>query len=147
MANIAIIEAKPSKTNFKQYFKFDFDRFSLCSDPSIKKVLKKDVDLKFSPESYTWVILVGSEPLKYFTKVTQVTQYAGTVIDNKFLPIINPSMLTFKAEAKKLWDDSLESILGYITGEKKKADVSDEKFVGIRDTDEAITYIQKCIDS
>ena len=147
MANIAIIEAKPSKTNFKQYFNFDFDRFSLCSDPSIKKVLKKDVDLKFSPESYTWVILVGSEPLKYFTKVTQVTQYAGTIIDNKFLPIINPSMLTFKAEAKKLWDDSLASILGYITGEKKKADVSDEKFIGIRETEQALAYIQNCIDS
>jgi len=147
MANVAIIEAKPSKTNFKQYFKFDFDRFALSSDPTIKKVLKKDVDLNFNPDGYTWVILVGSEPLKYFTKVTQVTQYAGTVIDNKFLPIINPSMLTFKAEAKKLWDDSLESILGYISGDKKKADVSDEKFLGIRDTNEAIAYIQKCIDS
>ena len=147
MANVAIIEAKPSKTNFKQYFKFDFDRFALSSDPSIKKVLKKDVDLNFNPDGYTWVILVGSEPLKYFTKVTQVTQYAGTVIDNKFLPIINPSMLTFKAEAKKLWEDSLESILGYISGDKKKADVSDEKFLGIRNTDEAIAYIQKCIDS
>ena len=147
MANVAIIEAKPSKTNFKQYFKFDFDRFALSSDPTIKKVLKKDVDLNFNPDGYTWVILVGSEPLKYFTKVTQVTQYAGTVIDNKFLPIINPSMLTFKAEAKKLWDDSLESILGYISGDKKKADVSNEKFLGIRDTNEAIAYIQKCIDS
>lgn len=147
MANIAIVEAKPSKTNFKQYFNFEFDRFSLCSDPSIKKVLKKDVDLQFTPENYTWIILIGSEPLKYFTKVTQITQYAGTVIDNKFLPIINPSMITFKPEVKKLWEDSLENILGYVSGNKKKADVSDDRFVGIQDTDEALQYIQKCIDS
>ena len=147
MATVAIIEAKPSKTNFNQFFKFDFDRFSLSSDSSIKKVLKKDVDLNFNPDNYTWVILIGSEPLKYFTKVTQITQYAGTIIDNKFLPIINPSMIAFKPEVKKLWEDSLENILGYISGDKKKADVSDERFIGIRDTEEALAYIQKCIDS
>lgn len=147
MEKVAIVEAKPSKTNFRSFFNFDFDQFQLCSDPAIKKVLKKDVDLQFDPDQYKWVILVGSEPLKYFTKVTQVTQYAGTVIDNKFLPIINPSMLAFKQEAKKLWDDSLESILGYISGDKKKADVSDERFVGIRDSSEALDYIQRCIDS
>ena len=147
MTRVALIESKPTKTDFRKYFNFEFDRFSLCSDPSIKKVLKKDVDLQFDPTSYSWIILVGSEPLKYFTKVTQITQYAGTVIDDKFLPIINPSMLAFKQEAKKLWDDSLASVLSYISGEKKKADTGDDKFIGITDTEDALNYIQACIDS
>ena len=43
MANVALIETKPSRTDFKKEFDnaFDFDQYQLCSDPSIKKVLKK----------------------------------------------------------------------------------------------------------
>ena len=29
MANIALIETKPSSTNFDKYFEFEFDRFAL----------------------------------------------------------------------------------------------------------------------
>jgi len=48
--NIAIIETKPSRTDFYKSFKeeFEFDRYALCSDPTIKKVLKKDVDIGHS---------------------------------------------------------------------------------------------------
>ena len=44
---VALIETKPSRTNFKQEFDgaFEFDQFQLCSDPSIKKVLKRDCDI------------------------------------------------------------------------------------------------------
>ena len=149
MASVALIETKPSKNDYVRLFdnKFEFDRFSLASDPTLSKVLKKDVDLEFDPDAYEWVILVGSEPLKYFTKVSQVMQYAGTIVDDKFLPTINPAMLAFKPEAKKVWDDSKDNILGYISGNKKKADISDEKFVGITTTEEALAYVQACIDS
>ena len=149
MASVALIETKPSKNDYVRLFdnSFEFDRFSLASDPTLSKVLKKDVDLEFDPDAYEWVILVGSEPLKYFTKVSQVMQYAGTIVDDKFLPTINPAMLAFKPEAKKVWDDSKDNILGYISGNKKKADISDEKFLGITTTEEAIAYVQACIDS
>lgn len=142
--NIALIEAKPSKNRYQE-FPFDFDRFSLCSDPDIKKVLKKDVDLDFSPDKYDWIILVGSEPLKYFTKVTQVTQYAGTLVDNKFLPTINPAMLAFKPEAKRIWESSVENIIAYVTGDRKKAAINDDKFVGIQDPKKALEYVQAAI--
>ncbi|MEK9894886.1 MAG: DNA polymerase [Burkholderiaceae bacterium] len=147
MSNIALIEAKQSRTNFEQYFPFKFDKYELCSDPSISKVLKKDVDISFDPDSYDWIILVGSEALKYYTKVTQVMQYAGTLVDDKFLPTINPSMLSFKPEAKPLWEKSIENIIGYVEGTKKKAIIDDERFLGIEDTQQALDYIQKCIDA
>ncbi|MEK9954996.1 MAG: DNA polymerase, partial [Pelagibacteraceae bacterium] len=147
MSNIALIEAKQSRTNFEQYFPFKFDKYELCSDPSISKVLKKDVDISFDPDSYDWIILVGSEALKYYTKVTQVMQYAGTLVDEKFLPTINPSMLSFKPEAKPLWEKSIENIIGYVEGTKKKAIIDDERFLGIEDTQQALDYIQKCIDA
>lgn len=149
MASIALIETKPSKNDYYRLFdsEFEFDRFSLASDTSLQKVLKKDVDIQIDIDSYDWVILVGSEPLKFFTKVTQVMQYAGTVVDEKFLPTINPAMLTFKPEAKKTWDDAKDNIIGYISGSKKKADVGGEKFLGIQTTEEALKYVQACIDA
>lgn len=149
MASIALIETKPSRNDYIRLFEnaFEFDRFSLTSDPDLAKVLKKDVDLEFDSDKYEWVILVGSEPLKYFTKVTQVMQYAGTIVDNKFLPTINPAMLAFKPEAKKTWDDAKDNIIGYIGGTKKKANINSEKFVGITEVEDALDYVQRCIDA
>lgn len=143
---VALVEAKPSRNQYRE-FTFPFDRLALCSDPSIKKVLKKDVDLDMNPSDYDWVILIGSEPLKYFTKVTQITEYAGTLVDDKFLPTINPAMLKFKPEAKKTWTDALDNILGYISGEKTKAEIDPDRVYGIQDSEKAIDYIQKCLDS
>jgi hypothetical protein len=47
MAKIALIENKPSRNDYVKLFnnEFEFDRFALCSDPSVKKVLKRDVDI------------------------------------------------------------------------------------------------------
>ena len=45
MARVALIEAKPSRTDFIGHFdnQFEFDRYSLASDGTIKKVLKKSL--------------------------------------------------------------------------------------------------------
>ena len=44
MANVALVEKVPSKTDFIRHFDndFQFDRFSLCSDKTKKKILKRD---------------------------------------------------------------------------------------------------------
>ena len=70
MPKVALVETKPSRTNFKTEFAgaFEFDQYHLCSDSSLKKVLKKDCDIDIDPDNYEWVILVGSDALKYFTK-------------------------------------------------------------------------------
>jgi DNA polymerase I-like protein with 3'-5' exonuclease and polymerase domains len=149
MASIALVETKPSRTNFKDAFdnKFEFDRFALCSDPSLKKVLKKDVDIDFDPDQYEWIILVGSDVFKHFTKNGGISDYSGKVVDEKFLPIINPAMLSFKPEAEKLWQESKESIIKYVTGEKHVTKYSTDRFYGITDTEEAMAYVQMAIDS
>ena len=46
-------------------------------------------------------ILVGSEPLKFIQKKVQLQEYSG-LVDNKYLPVINPAMLAFKPEAQRL---------------------------------------------
>ena len=107
MAEIALIETKPSSTNFDKYFEFEFDRFALCSDSSVQKVLKRDVDLEIDADNYDWVILVGAEAFKHFTRKTSVTEYNGKIIDEKFLALINPAIIKFKPEAKKSFEDAV----------------------------------------
>ena len=48
MTKIALIESKPSRTDFERYFdtEFEFDRFALCSDSTKKKILKT----KYNPK-------------------------------------------------------------------------------------------------
>ena len=136
MANVAIIETKPSRTDFTKSFKeaFEYDRFYLCSDTTIKKVLKKNVDIDFDPDNYEWVILVGADACKYYTKNASVTDYSGKIVEEKFLPVINPAMVSFKPESAKLWEESRDSIIGYITGTKKVVTYSTDKIYGIRDS-------------
>ena len=145
---VALIESKPSRNKFFELFenKFTFDSFVLCSDPSIKKVLKRDVDLVFNPDDYDWVILVGSEPLKYFTKINSITEYTGRVVDGKFLPTINPAMLTFKPEAKKTWIESRDNIVKYIKGELKQEKLSNDQIFGITDSKELSRFLIEARD-
>ena len=118
MAKVALVETKPSRTDYRKEFEgaFDFDQYQLCSDPTIKKVLKRDCDIDIDATLYDWIVLVGSESLKYFTKINSVTEYSGKKVEEKFLPVINPAMLKFKPEAKKTWEESKESIIKYING-------------------------------
>lgn len=61
MANIAIVEVKPGRNDYVSLFnnEFEFDQFQLCSNPSVKRVLKRDIDIEFDPDNYEWVILIG----------------------------------------------------------------------------------------
>jgi len=147
MAKVAIVQAKPSKNDYKELFEdaFEFDLYSLCSDPTIQKVLKKDVDIEINIPEYDWVILVGSEPLKYFTKLTSITSYSGQVVNEKYLPVINPAMLRFKPEAQRPWDDSRMKIMLRVSGKLKDAEIDYSEIFGIEDEQEALAYVKDAI--
>ena len=143
----ALIETKPSRTDFKQEFEgaFDFDQFQLCSDPTLKKVLKRDCDIQIDTDLYDWVILVGSDALKYFTKINSVTEYSGKKVEGKFLPVINPAMLAFKPEARNTWESSKDNIISYIRGEIEEVIIDDSIAFGIQDTEKANQFIKDAI--
>ena len=149
MPKVALVETKPSKTNFKREFDdaFEFDQYQLCSDPTLKKVLKRDCDIDINTDDYDWVILVGSDALKYFTPINSVTEYSGKKVEEKFLPVINPAMLAFKPEAKRTWEDSKTSIIGYIKGEIEDTVITEYNAWGIQDTTEANAFFQAAIDA
>ena len=149
MPKVALVETKPSKTNFKREFDdaFEFDQYQLCSDSTLKKVLKRDCDIDINTDDYDWVILVGSDALKYFTPINSVTEYSGKKVEEKFLPVINPAMLAFKPEAKRTWEDSKASIIGYIKGEIEDTVITEYNAWGIQDTEEANVFFQAAIDA
>ena len=148
MAKIALIESKPSRNDYIKLFnnEFEFDRLALCSDPTIKKVLKRDVDLEVDIDNYDWIILIGSEALKYYTKESSVTEYSGRVVNDKFLPVINPAMLAFKPEAKKTWEESCENIKKYIAGELKQAKLGKDKCYGITETSDLYVFLDNALN-
>ena len=148
MAKVALVETKPSRTDYRKEFDgaFDFDQYQLCSDPTVKKVLKRDCDITIDLSLYDWIVLVGSESLKYFTKINSVTEYSGKQVQKKFLPVINPAMLKFKPEAKKTWDESKESIIKYINGEIEEVVIDESIAFGIQDTGDCNNYLREALE-
>ena len=143
---IAIVETKPSRNDYVDLFEnsFEFDQFQLCSNPSVKRVLKRDVDIEFNPDDYDWVILVGSEPLKFYTKEGSITEYSGRIVDDKFLPIINPAMLAFKPEAKKTWEESRDNIFKYMNNELKQEKL--ENIYGITESADLYVFLTRALE-
>ena len=143
---IAIVETKPSRNDYVDLFEnsFEFDQFQLCSNPSVKRVLKRDVDIEFNPDDYDWVILVGSEPLKFYTKEGSITEYSGRIVDDKFLPVINPAMLAFKPEAKKTWEESRDNIFKYLNGEMKQEKL--ENIYGITESADLYVFLTRALE-
>ena len=123
---------------------FEFDQFQLCSNPSVKRVLKRDVDIEFNPDDYDWVILVGSEPLKFYTKEGSITEYSGRIVDDKFLPVINPAMLAFKPEAKKTWEESRDNVFKYLNGEMKQEKL--ENIYGITESADLHVFLTRALE-
>lgn len=146
MANVAIIEKTMTSTNYDKYFDFDYDRYALCSDSSKQKILKRDVDIEIDIDSYDWLILVGSEPFKNFTRKTSITEYNGKIVDDKFLGLINPAMIKFRPEAKKSFEEAIESISGYISGDLKQMTLGENQVYGIQESEELHKYLQEALD-
>lgn len=145
MKKIALIDKCPNKNRYKEYFDFDFEHFHLCSTQK-DKVLKADVDLEIDVDLYDLVILVGSEAAKYFAKVSSVTNVAGSLINDKFICIINPAMLIFKPEGKNDFERCLNNIKKYLEGTLVSGVLKGD-FKGIEDADEAYKFLQEVYNS
>jgi DNA polymerase I-like protein with 3'-5' exonuclease and polymerase domains len=141
---IAVIDKAPNRTRYSEYFQFEFDHYHMSSKP-ITKLLKKDVDLEVDLEPYNYVILVGAEAAKEYAKITSVTNYAGQLVNDKFIPISNPAMLAFKPEGKPDFQRAVDKIHKYIEGTLRPTAEGDYR--GINDTAEAVAFFQEVLDN
>ena len=144
MKRVALIDKAPNRTNYKEYFPFEFDHYHMSNVP-ITKLLKKDVTLEFDHTLYDLVILVGAEAAKEYAKVTSVTNYAGQLVNEKFVPITNPAMLAFKPEGKPDFLRAVDKILKYYNDSVAAPTTGD--FAGIDDTNQAKAYLQEILDN
>lgn len=144
MKKVAVIDKAPSRTNYSTYFNFEFELFHMSSVP-LQKLLKRDVDLEINLDNYDVVILVGSEAAKEYAKVS-VTNFNGQLVNDKFVPLTNPAMLSFKPEGKPDFIAAVEKIHKYIedlyvpTGAKGD-------FKGIFNADEAYDFLLEVYNS
>lgn len=142
---IALIDKAPSRNNYSNYFKFEFDEFHMSSVP-ITKLLKKDVDLDIDLDLYDLVILVGAEAAKEYAKISSVTNYAGQLMHDKFICISNPAMLAFKPEAKPDFQRAVDRIHKYLEGNISNAAKSGD-FKGINKVQEANDFLIEVLNS
>jgi DNA polymerase I-like protein with 3'-5' exonuclease and polymerase domains len=141
---IAVIDKAPNRTRYSDYFEFEFDHYHMSSIP-ITKLLKKDVDLVVDLSEYNYVILVGAEAAKEYAKITSVTNMAGQLVNDKFIAISNPAMLSFKPEGKPDFQRACDKIHKYIKGDLKPVVSGD--YAGIQDTAEAKRYLREILDN
>ena len=141
---IAVIDKAPNRTRYSDYFEFEFDQYHMSSVP-ITKLLKKDVDLQVDLEPYDFVVLVGAEAAKEYAKITSVTNMAGQLVNDKFIAISNPAMLSFKPEGKPDFQRAVDRIHKYVKGQLKPTVQGD--FKGIDSTDEAKEFLREVMDN
>lgn len=149
MIKIAIIDKCPANVDYSRHMKFLTDEtkykttlLHLSSTPT-KKLLKKDVDLDVSLEEYDYVLLIGSEATKQYTSLTSVTAHAGHLIEDKFIPMINPAMLAFKPEALKGFELAVARAEKYMTGDWSPPSEGDYR--GIENEVEAVQYLKRLL--
>lgn len=142
MARIAIVEKCPSNNKYENFFTEEFDVFHLSS-VRLTKVLKKDVDIQLDTDKYEYIILIGSEAVKYYLKNYSVTEHAGLLLNEKFIPMLNPAMLHFKPEIQESFNATLKKIHKILQGEDLINDKGD--WSCIRNTEAIKDYLREIL--
>lgn len=131
---VAIVEKYPSQYCFDAVFPFDFDKHSLVANKK-DKILKKDITLDIDEikNNYKYIIVVGKEPAKFVAGVNSVTEYQGYLVEDKFLPLINPAAVTMRPSLKSGFDKALSDIINTVNDEGV-APIADFNVRGIQDS-------------
>lgn len=144
---IAVIQKCPSNINYERDFKIpNLEVFSLSSE-KVARLLVRDIDLVgFSSEDYDWVILVGSEAVKHYTKITSVSDHTGRSVEGKkgetnFIASISPAMLAFKPETKPVFEATVKSIHAIING-TNSGDITEGEYEPIQCPNRANEYLR-----
>jgi DNA polymerase I-like protein with 3'-5' exonuclease and polymerase domains len=118
-----------------------FDVLYLSSEPK-EKILKKDVDLDMSVFStYDIICPVGAESLKYACGLTGITKYNGSVVNDKFIPIIDPNMVFIKPQYGDDLVKAFKKINSIVSGEQPLT--FDKQYHHYTDEIEFLPYLNK----
>jgi DNA polymerase I-like protein with 3'-5' exonuclease and polymerase domains len=146
---LAIVLSSPLKNNIPALFReyagnIKFETLYISSEPK-EKILKKDVDLTMSVlDEYDIVCPVGSEPLKYVCGLTGITKYNGIVVNEKYLPILDPNMTFIKPQYRDDIQKAFDRLKKLISGEEAIA--HEKQYHHYTDELEFLPYLRKLQD-
>ena len=141
---IAVVEKNKSgyADPFKEYFDFEYDRFELTKSRNTK-ILKRDVTLDPNfHEDYDLVVMIGKDVCKHVGKCTNVTKFAGHLVNDKFIPMINPVAVKFNPGIKETLNGALTKLHNHVNGSYKEVM---GKYRGISSAREAKEWIVKAL--
>ena len=72
----------------------------------LREKFKRDVDIEIDENAYDYLISCRVRRFQILYKKTSITEYNGKIIDDKYLPLLNPAMMKFKPEAKKAIEEA-----------------------------------------
>lgn len=145
MAKVAVIDKCANKINYSRHYGFEVDVHHMSSK-KVQRLKKADIDIEINIHDYDWIILVGSEALKHYTRHSKVTDYAGKQVESKdgsyknFLVSTSPAMLFVKPETKPQFEATVERFIKIIEGTLEPKSPVDYK--PIETTEDAIEYLQ-----
>lgn len=143
---IALVLSSPLKNNIPALLReysgnLHFDVLYLSSEPK-EKLLKKDVDLQLSVlTEFDIVCPVGAEPLKYVCGLTGITKYNGLVVNDKYLPILDPNMTFVKPQYRDDIARAFDRLKKLINGEESLA--NEKRYMHYTEVDEFVPYLAK----
>lgn len=146
---IALVEKNPTNTNYNKFIisQHPIDKFFL-SEEKKKKLLKKDITLDTEELSdYDYIILVGAEPCKNVANISSVTVNQGTLIEGKYIPMVNPALLKYTPQVKFDFERAVENINKILSGKYTAVDYSSFDLEGIQNTSRANKVLKDLISS
>ena len=141
---IAVIDSCPNSNKYEKYFDFDFEVYHMSS-VKLKRLLKKDIDLVIDLSQFDYVVTIGSDASKVYAGVSSVTDKAGHLVNEKFIPMMNPAMLTFKPEVKPAFEKAVENLVLILQGKYRVNTNGDWKAITVEE--EAELYLYDCLNS
>lgn len=118
--NIALV--LPSKTKItvpallKPFCNYYFNVIYLCDDIK-EKILKKDITYDIALLSvYDIIIPVGAEALKYTCGLTGISKYHGTIVNDKYFPLMDPNIINIKPQLKQDFEKAFSKLEELVEG-------------------------------
>lgn len=114
---IAVVEKTSTVGDpYREYFNFEYERFQLTNSNKTK-MLKRDITLDLSVlDDFDLVICIGKDPCRFVAKCSNVTKFAGHLVNEKFIPMINPVAVKFNPGIKDTLDGALRKLHAHIDG-------------------------------
>ena len=95
-------------------------------------------------DEYDIVCPIGSEPLKYVCGLTGITKYNGIVVNEKYLPILDPNMTFIKPQYRDDIQKAFDRLKKLINGEEAIA--HEKQYHHYTDELEFLPYLRKLQD-